>query len=165
MDVCPLARGVMLPLGRNSYPLHYRVAFASSILPCPHACRLPLRCAFPCGRRTGLPCSVAVTNEWGRRALSTGSVCAHDTERESPWARSSALVAQACQHLWLVFYDDVYRACTWGRPPIPPRPVSVSVLTDTSSPHGCDASLTTVGSLSEGSVQIVTLLHIFVGYR
>jgi hypothetical protein len=39
------------------------------------------------------------------------------------------------------------------------------VLTDTSSPHGCDASLTTVGALSEGSVQIVTFLHIFVGYR
>src|SRR5215471_14087692 len=45
----------------NPYPLHYRVAFASSILLCPHACQLPLRLAFPHGRRTGLPCSVSVT--------------------------------------------------------------------------------------------------------
>src|SRR2546430_4852675 len=47
--------------GLNPYPLHYRMAFASSIFPCPHACRLALRFAFPPGRRTGLPCSVSVT--------------------------------------------------------------------------------------------------------
>ncbi len=47
--------------GRNSYPPHYRVAFASSILPCPHAYRLTLRLAFPSRRRTGFPCSVSVT--------------------------------------------------------------------------------------------------------
>ena len=103
--------------------------------------------------------------EWGRRALSTGSVDAHDKEAENPCTRYSALLAQACQHLWLVFYDDVYRACTWGRHPIPPRPVSVSVLTDTSLPHGFDASLSAVGALSEGSVRVVTFPHIFVGYR
>jgi hypothetical protein len=45
----------------NPYPPHYRMAFASSILLCPHVCRLTLRLAFPCGRRTGLPCSVSVT--------------------------------------------------------------------------------------------------------
>ena len=60
--------------GRNPYPSHYRTAFASSILPFPHIYRLALRLAFPCGRRTGLPCSVSVTHEWVRRALSTGSV-------------------------------------------------------------------------------------------
>src|SRR5499427_6467599 len=149
----------------NPYPLHYRVAFASSILLCPHACRLSLRLAFPHGRRTGLPCSVSVTHEWGRRALSTGSVVAHDKERENPCARYSALLAQAFQHLGLVCFDDVYRAFTWVRRAIHPSPVSVSVLTDTSSPHGCDASLATVGSLSEGSVRVVTSSHIFVGYR
>src|SRR2546423_1618318 len=82
-------------------------------------------------------------NEWGRRSLSTGSVDAHDKEAESPCARYSAVLAQACQHLWLVFCDDVYRAFTWVRHTIHPRPVSVSVLTDASSPHGCDASLAT----------------------
>jgi len=151
--------------GRNPYPPHYRVAFASSILLCPHVYRLALRLAFPCGRRTGLPCSGSVTDEWGRRALSTGSVVAHDKERENPCTRYSALLAQAFQHLWLVFSDDVYRAFTWVRPTIHPSPISVSVLTDTSSPHGCDASLTTVGSLSAGSVRVVAFPHIFVGYR
>ena len=60
-DVSALSRGVMSPVGLNPYPPHYRVAFASSVLPCPHACRLALRLAFPRGRRTGLPCSVSVT--------------------------------------------------------------------------------------------------------
>ena len=104
-------------------------------------------------------------NEWVRRALSTGSVTAHDKEGESPYTRYSALLAQACQHLWLVFFDDVYRAFTWVRHTIHPSPVSVLMLTDTSAPHGCDASLMTVGSLSEGSVRVVTFPHIFVGYR
>src|SRR5262249_30736122 len=90
---------------------------------------------------------------------------AHDKERENPCTRYSALLAQAFQHLWLVFSDDVYRAFTWVRPTIHPSPISVSVLTDTSSPHGCDASLTTVGSLSAGSVRVVAFPHIFVGYR
>ena len=88
--------------GRNPYPPHYRMAFASSILLLPHAYQLALRLAFPHGRRTGLPCSVSVTHEWGRRALSTGSVAAHDKERGNPCACYSALLAQALQHLWLV---------------------------------------------------------------
>ena len=46
-----------------------------------------------------------------------------------------------------------------------PSPISVVVLTDTSLPHGSDASQLTVGTLSEGSVQVVTFLYIFVGYR
>jgi hypothetical protein len=106
----------------NSYPPDYRMAFASSILPFPHAYRLALRRTFPCGRRTGLPCSVSVTYEWGRRALSTGSVAAHDKEGENPCTRYSALLAQAFQHLWLVVFDDVYRAFTWVRPTIHPSP-------------------------------------------
>ena len=151
--------------GRNLSPSYYRMAFASSILPFPHIYRLALRLAFPHGRRTGLPCSVSVTHGWVRRALSTGSVAAHDKERENPCARYSALLAQAFQHLWLVCFDDVYQAFTWVRHTIHPSPVSVSVLTDTSSPHGCDASPWAVGALSGGAVQVVTFLHISVGYR
>ena len=90
---------------------------------------------------------------------------AHDKERGNPCTHYSALLAQAFQHLWLVFVDDVYRAFTWVRPTIHPSPVSVVVLTDTSAPHGFDASRMTVGSLSEGSVRVVTFPHIFVGYR
>jgi hypothetical protein len=104
-------------------------------------------------------------NEWVRRALSTGSVTAHDKEAESPCTRYSAILAQAFQHLWLVFCDDVYQAFTWVRPTIHPRPVSVVMLTDTSAPRGFDVSLLAVGTLSEGSVRVVTFPHIFVGYR
>ena len=58
----------------NSYPPHYRVAFASSILPFPHAYRLALRLAFPPGEAYGVPMFRLSHNAWGRCALSTGSV-------------------------------------------------------------------------------------------
>jgi hypothetical protein len=112
-----------------------------------------------------LPCSVSVTGN-GVGALSPPVAWdAHDKERGNPCTRYSALLAQAFQHLWLVFVDDVYRAFTWGRHTIHPSPVSVVVLTDTSSPHGSDASLVTVGSLSGGAVRVVAFPHISVGYR
>src|SRR5262249_30049160 len=133
--------------------------------PMPARLSAPLAVRFPLRETYGVAMFRRSHNEWGRRALSTGSVAAHDKERENPCARYSALLAQACQHLWLVCFDDVYRAFTWVRHTIHPSPVSVLVLTDTSSPHGCDASLTTVGSLSEGAVRVVTFSHIFVGYR
>src|SRR5262249_57401532 len=120
---------------------------------------------FPSWEAYGVAMFRLSHNEWVRRALSTGSVRVHDKERGSPCTRYSALLAQAWQHLWLVFCDDVYRAFTWVRPTIHPSPVSVLMLTDTSSPHGCDVSLTTVGALSGGPVQVVTFLHISVGYR
>jgi hypothetical protein len=104
-------------------------------------------------------------SEWGRRALSTGSVAAHDKEARTPCTRYSAVLAQACQHLWLVFCDAVYRAFTWVRHTIHPRPVSVSVLTDTSAPHGFDASRWAVGALAGGAVRVVTFSHISVEYR
>src|SRR5438105_4203930 len=79
----------------NPYPSYYKMAFASSLLLCPHTYRLALRLTFPRGRCTGLPCSVSVTHEWVRRALSTGSVAAHDKKGRSPCTRYSALLAQA----------------------------------------------------------------------
>ena len=66
---------------------------------------------------------------------------AHDKERVSPCARYVAVLAQAFQHLWLVLANDVYRAFTCVRRTTHPSPVSVLVLTDTSLPHGFDASL------------------------
>ena len=60
----------------NSYPHHYRVAFAFSIIPCPQAHPRPLRLAFPCGRPTGLPRSAQVT------ILSDlGSTCTPEVQR------------------------------------------------------------------------------------
>ena len=132
-------------------------------MPARLSARLTVR--FPSRETYGVAMCRLSHNAWGRRALSTGRVAVHDKERESPCARYRALVAPALQHLWLVICDDVYPAFTWVRHTIHPRPVSVVVLTDTSSPHGCDASLVTVGSLSEGSVRVVAFPHIFVGYR
>jgi len=149
--------------GLNPYPSHYRTAFASSIFPFPHIYRLALRLAFPCVQGCHVP-SQSHTNGLG--ALCPPVACnAHDKERGSPCTRYSALLAQAFQHLWLVFFDDVYQAFTWVRHTIHPSPVSVVMLTDTSAPHGCDASLVTVGSLSEGAVRVVAFPHISVGYR
>jgi hypothetical protein len=124
-----------------------------------------LTARFPSRETYGIAMFRLSHNEWGRRALSTGSVAAHDKERESPCTHYSALLAQACQHLWLVFFDDVYRAFTWVRLTMHPSPVSVVVLTDTSLPHGSDASRLAVGPLSGGAVRVVTFPHISVGYR
>ena len=108
--------------GRNPSPSYYRMAFASSILPFPHAYRLALRLTFPCGRHTGFPCSVSVTTN-GVGALYPPVACdAHDKAGENPCTRYSALLAQACQHLWLGVFDDVYRAFTWVRHTIHPSP-------------------------------------------
>ena len=165
MDVCPLARGVMLPVG--STPIH-PITGRRLLLPSSHS-RTSI--GSPCGslslagdvRGCHVP-SQSHTNGLG--ALCPPVACnAHDKERGSPCTRYSALLAQAFQHLWLVFFDDVYQAFTWVRHTIHPSPVSVLVLTDTSAPHGCDASQLAVGSLSGGAVRVVTFSHISVGYR
>jgi hypothetical protein len=55
-------------------------------------------------------------------------------------------LAQAFQHLWLVFCDDVYRAFTWVRHAIHPSPVSVSVLTSRATATGlCNRRLDDTG--------------------
>src|SRR5215471_1328424 len=120
-DVCSLARGVMLR--RGSTPIHPITGWPS-LLPSSSA-RTPI--GLPYGSRSlagGVRgCHVpSQSRGWVRRALSTGSVHAHDKEGRSPCTRYSALLAQAWQHLWLVFCDDVYRAFTWVRHTIHPRP-------------------------------------------
>src|SRR5258708_37279771 len=47
MEVCLLSRGACFV----SYPSHYRMAFACSILLCPQSHRQPLRTAFPLAGR------------------------------------------------------------------------------------------------------------------
>src|SRR5919108_5094659 len=49
----------------------------------------------------------------GLGALSPpGALRVHDRVFSRPCTRSSALLAQACQHLWLVAHHDVYREFT-----------------------------------------------------
>jgi len=164
-DVSPLSRGVILR--GCSTPIHPITGWPS-LLPSSHS-RTPIGLPYGSlslqGKRTGFPCSVSVTTN-GVGALCPPVACdAHDKEGGSPCTRYSAFLAQAFQHLWLVFCDDVYRAFTWVHPTIHPSPVSVVVLTDTSAPHGFDASRLAVGPLSGGAVRVVTFPHISVGYR
>ena len=53
MEVCPLARRMILLFLLNPYPLHYKVAFAFSILLCPHTHQPTLRFAYPFGETYG----------------------------------------------------------------------------------------------------------------
>jgi hypothetical protein len=60
----------------GSTPIHPTTGWPS-LLPSSHArtsMGLPYGLLSLKGRHTGLPCSAAITNEWVRRALSTGSV-------------------------------------------------------------------------------------------
>lgn len=54
MDVCCAFAWDDVGLRLNPYPARYRPAFASSILPSPHAHRRSLRSAFPFGGHTGV---------------------------------------------------------------------------------------------------------------
>ena len=165
MDVCPLSRRVMSPVGST---LIHSLTGWRSLLPSSPA-RTSIGVPYGSLSLAGDVRGCHVPSQSHTDGL--GALCppvawdAHDKEARTPCTRYSAVLAQAFQHLWLVFCDDVYRAFTWVRHTIHPSPVSVVVLTDTSSPHGCDASRVTVGSLSGGSVQVVTFPHISVGYR
>ena len=51
-----------------------------------------------------------------------GALCVHDRGLVNPCTRSSAILAQACQHLWLAAFNDVYRECTCVHHTIHPAP-------------------------------------------
>src|SRR6266853_1725696 len=79
--------------GRNPSPPHDRMAFASSILLLPHVYHLALRFAFPCGRHTGLPCSVSVTTN------GVGALCPPVALR--PMTRNGEILVPATVPFWL----------------------------------------------------------------
>jgi hypothetical protein len=53
---------------------------------------------------------------------SPGALAVHDRVCLRPCTRSSAVLAQACQHLWLAGCNDVYRECTCVHHTIHPAP-------------------------------------------
>jgi hypothetical protein len=163
-DVSPLSREVLL---RWAHPLSTPLQDGLRFVPPPMPARpwAHLTARFPSREAYGVALFRLSNSRGVRRALSTESRGAPDQARKTPCADSVAVLAQALQHFWLVLLHDVSQACTWVRPITSPSPISVAVLTDTSLPRGSDASRWTVGTLSEGSVQVVTFLHIFVGYR
>jgi hypothetical protein len=107
-EVCPLAGGV-LSLTLNPYPVDYRPAFACSPFPYPLPCQVVLRLPFLRGshrRATGLPRSAGGTP--GGLGRVSSPVVRHLRRKSSePPSLTTCLLAQACQHLWLVLCDDV----------------------------------------------------------
>src|SRR6266849_4504794 len=131
-DVSALARGVMLP--RGSTPLHPMTGWRS-LLPSSHA-RTPIGLPYGSLSLAGDVRGWHVPSQSQRM----GEARSLHRERGMPMTRKGGILGPTPVPLWLVVVDDVYRAFTWVRPTIHPRPVSVVVLTETSSPHGCDAS-------------------------
>ena len=140
----------------NSYPPRCREAFASSALLYPQTHRLALRLAFPdstCffglspvglyepGRPSGLPRSVQVP-AWVRFRLSAGGSISAIGDRIAPmpdplpfWLKPVSPCG-ACQHLWLVFNDDVYQRFTYVNHTTQSEPPTTLMLAVATSPHG-----------------------------
>jgi len=105
--------------GLNPSPPHYRMAFASSRVPCPHPYRLTLRLAFPKG---GIRVShVPHEYPWMREAPPVRRwrhICGRRYGSASTWPHT--FLVQASQPLWLVGSHDVYRRFTSVSHVIPP---------------------------------------------
>jgi len=87
----------------------------------------------------------------------------HDRVCLRPCTHYSALLAQACQHLWLAGCNDVYREFTCVHHTIHPAPSPPDAGRYTvPSQFRCQSM--TVGTVSAGSVRVVTFPRICVGY-
>ena len=119
-EVSPLARRVML---HNPYPSHYRTAFAFSHPLTRTAIGwsdgLP---TFFEKERYGLTTFPKVDKDGLGALCPPGALGVHDRVLSRPCTRYSALLAQACQHLWLVAHHDVYREFTSVHHTIHPAP-------------------------------------------
>jgi len=107
-EVCPLSRGMFF----NPYPPHYRMAFAFSSFLYPHCHRRSLRFACRSVRRQyGL--TMFHTRYMNRLDPAFSpviflSLCPYHAN-EQPITH---LLVQACQHLWLVKFHEVYQQFT-----------------------------------------------------
>src|SRR4051794_13832597 len=101
--------------GFTRYPVDYRPALASSLIPSPPSRRLPLQSAFPRGEATGLLRSsrrslrgrVVPFGRW--RVIRDGGHC-----NPRSWPRT--FLVRAWQHLWLDFAYGLYQHFTWVDP-------------------------------------------------
>src|SRR3954451_8437791 len=88
--------------GLTLYPVDYRSAFASSLIPSPLPRQRPLRFAFPCGETTGLLRSPP--RSLRGKVVPLGRWCIiRDGGIRSPSSLTTYLLVQACKHLRLVF--------------------------------------------------------------
>ena len=85
-------------------------------------------------------------------------------DSESPVPNRVAILAQACQHLWLVSTDDVSNESslmlTMPSTLAPLRPM----LAETPAPRGLGAAHMGLGTLSEGFTRRVTLPRYLIAY-
>jgi hypothetical protein len=87
----------------------------------------------------------------------------HDRILSRPCTRSSAFWLKPLSLFGLLLITTFIESShLFTLPSIQPR--LRLMLADTPLPHGFGASQKTVGTVSEGSVQVVTFPHIFVGY-
>ena len=110
-EVSPVSRGVM------SQPLSGRLPAGLRLLPPPLPAALAGHLTIPLAARrqqgNGLT-TFRRGNKLGGAGRVSPPVVPHLRWRSSePPDLTTCLLAQACQHLWLVLCDDVYRRFTW----------------------------------------------------
>src|SRR5262249_14814879 len=91
-------------------------------LPAPPSVGLAAFLPFWRQKRYGLTTFHKVDRDGLGAVCSPGALAVHDRVMARPGTRSSALLAQACQHLWLASCYDVYRECTSVHHTIHPAP-------------------------------------------
>jgi hypothetical protein len=142
-------------------PITGRPSLFPTPLPAPPS--VGLAAFLPCQEQYGLTTFRKVDTH-GLGALSPpGALGVHDRVCSRPCTRSSAFLAQAWQHLWLVAHHDVYREFAYAHHTMHPAPSPPDAGRDT-VPSRFRCQSVTVGTVSAGFVRVVTFPHICVGY-
>ena len=106
VEVCPLARGVMLP-ERNPYPLDYGGAFACSTVLCPRPRPSTLQCLYPIGKDMGYHVPRTYDKWMGKvPPIRRWRYCLRE-QKTQLLCRATYLLVQAYQHVWLGCHHDV----------------------------------------------------------
>jgi len=126
-EVCPLSRGMML----QSLSPSLQEGLRFFRIPVPAASSVHLAVSYPeMGRLWAY--HVPRTEQNGLGPLSSPvALDVHERSHQSISARYSAILAQACQHLRLVYRNDVYQAFTYVDHAIHPGSLSALMLADT----------------------------------
>jgi hypothetical protein len=163
-EVCPLARRVILPESGATriHPITGWRSLFPTPLPAPPS--VGLATFLPCLKE---PYGLTTFRKVDKDRL--GALCppvalgVHDRILSRPCTRYGALLAQAWQHLWLGAHHDVYREFAYAHHTIHPAPSPPDAGRYT-VPSRFRCQSVTVGTVSAGSVRVVTFPHICVGY-
>ena len=103
-------------------PITGRHSLFPTPLPAPPSVGLTASLPFFRKERYGLTAFHKVDTNGLGALCPPGAWRVHDRGLANPCTRSSAILAQACQHLWLVAFNDVYREFTCVHHTIHPAP-------------------------------------------